>query len=186
MPDRRERTRRLVHFAFGFCALLVPVLGREGSLAIAAVACLYNLVLAPALGWDRAYRRAGEPRGSGLATYPLAVFLLLLATPQSVAMAAWGVLAAADPAAAAVGSRWRRPRVPWHPEKSLIGTTAALVVGSAVAWLMLCYDGAVNPGGAALAAGLAAAFAESLPWPIDDNLPVAAAAAAALLAAGVS
>jgi len=130
--------------------------------------------------------RAPRIRVSGLATYPLAVFLLLLAAPQSVAMAAWGVLAAADPAAAAVGSRWRRPKVPWHREKSLNGTAAALVVGSAVAWLMLRYDGAANPLGPALAAGLAAAFAESLPWPIDDNLPVAAAAAAALLAGGVS
>ena len=80
----------------------------------------------------------------------------------------------------------RRPRVPWNPTKSFIGTTAALVVGISVAWLMLRYDGAVNPWGPALAAGLAAAFAESLPWPIDDNLPVAAAAAAALLAGGVS
>ena len=87
MPDRRERTRRLVHFAFGFCALLVPWLGRGGSVAVAAAACAYNLALAPAMGWDRAYRRPGEPLVAGVGSYPIAVLLLLLVLPPRNAMA---------------------------------------------------------------------------------------------------
>jgi dolichol kinase len=184
LSDRRERTRRLVHFAFGFCALLVPLLGREGSIAVAAAACAYNLAIAPALGWDAAYRRKEEPRMSGLATYPLAVLLLLAIAPLPAAMAAWGVLAAADPAAAAVGSRLPRPRVPWNAAKSLVGTLAAALVGTVVAWLLLRYAGVESPVVPAVAAGVAGAFAESLPWPIDDNLPVAAAAGAALVVVG--
>ena len=185
LPDRRERTRRLVHFAFGFCALLVPELGREGSVAVAGAACLYNLAVAPALGWDRGYRRPGEPRFSGLATYPIAVLLLLLVAPLPVAMASWGVLAVADPLAAAVGSRRPRPRVPWNPRKSLWGSAAAFAGGSVAAGLLLLHASSPAPLVPALAAGAAGALAESLPWPIDDNLPVAAATAAALAAMGL-
>jgi len=182
LPERRERTRRLVHFAFGFCALLVPPLGRAGSVALAAAACAYNLVLAPALGWDRAYRRPGEPRLAGVGTYPLAVLLLLLAAPLPAAMAAWGVLAAADPLAAAAGTRAPRPRLPWNPGKSAAGTAAAFAGGTAAAWALLLYAGAPGALAPALAAAAAGALAESLPWPIDDNLPVAAAAGATLAA----
>jgi dolichol kinase len=183
---RRERTRRIVHLAFGGAALLVPVLGRAGSIAVAASAAVYNIVLAPALGWDRSYRRAGESRLSGIGTYPLAVLLLLCFTPPRTAMAAWGVLAVGDPAAAAAGVRWGRRALPWNRAKTWIGTLAAFVAGSAAAWALLAYAGpSPAPVGAALAAGAAGALAESLPWPIDDNLPVAAGAAAALVGVGV-
>ena len=57
-----ERKRRLVHFAFGACALLIEPLGRSGSAALAAAALLYNALLAPALGLDRGYRRAADSR----------------------------------------------------------------------------------------------------------------------------
>lgn len=168
-----------MHFAFGFCALLVPWLGPVGSIAIAGAACLYNLVWAPAVGWDRAYRRTGEARFSGIGTYPLAVLLLLLTTPPHVAMAAWGVLAAADPAAATAGTRFPRPSIPWNRRESLVGTAAAVVVGAAAAAALLAYAGQPSWRGA-VAAGVMGAIAESLPWPIDDNLPVACAAAVAV------
>ena len=185
MPDRSERIRRLVHFAFGFCALLVPALGRGGSIAIAGTACLYNIFLAPAFGWDRAYRRKGESRLAGVGTYPVAVLLLLVLAPLHAAMAAWGVLAAADPAAAIVGTRWPRPRLPWNSRKSVSGSLAAFVVGAISAVLLLLHAGTPSPVGAAVVAGAAGAVAESLPWPMDDNIPVAAAAAVALAAMGV-
>ena len=101
-------------------------------------------------------------------------------------MAAWGVLAVGDPAAAAAGTRWGSRALPWNRGKTWVGTFAALATGSAVAWLMLAYAGpAPVPLGAALAAGGGGALAESLPWPVDDNLAVAAGAAAALVAVGV-
>ena len=188
MSDSRERLRRLVHLAFGGAAFLVPVLGRPGSIALAAAAVAYNVLLAPTFGWDRAYRRAAEPRLAGIGTYPLAVLLLLCVAPWQIAMAAWGVLAAGDPAAAAIGNRWCSPCLPWNRDKTLLGSLGACAGGSIAAGVLLLYAGTCGYSGAvagpALAAGLAGAFAESLPWPVDDNLPMAGAAAAALVLAG--
>jgi dolichol kinase len=165
-----------VHFAFGGCALLIGPWGRGWCAALAAAAVLYNAVVAPRLGLDASYRRAGEGWWSGLVTYPLAVLLLLLLAPAPVAAGAWVVLASADPVAAAAGSRFPAPRMPWHPGKSLAGMLAGFVASG-----LLC-GGALQLMGedawaAAVAAAAAGAVAETLPLPIDDNLPVAAAAA---------
>lgn len=177
---RTERTRRLVHFAFGGCALLVGPWGRGWCAVVAAAAVLYNAVLAPRLGLDASYRRPGEGWWSGLVTYPLAVLLLLLAMPAPVAAGAWVVLASADPVAAAVGSRFPRPRVPWHPAKSLAGTAAGfLAAGLLCTGVLRLMGEAAWP--AAVAAGAAGALAETVPLPFDDNLPLAAAAAVPLL-----
>lgn len=177
-----ERTRRLVHFAFGACALLIPVLGRWGSAAVAAAALLYNGVVAPRLGLDRGYRRHGDRFWNGLVTYPLAVLLLVVVCPPLVAAGAWVVLAAADPVAAAVGTRFPAPRVPGNPRKSLTGAAAGFVVAAvACAGVLRFLDapGVVAPAAAAAGAG---SVAELLPLPCDDNLVIAVAAALALLA----
>jgi len=185
LSDRRERTRRLIHLAFGGAAFLVPVLGRVGSIALAATAVFYNVLIAPAFGLDRGYRRSGERRLSGIGSYPIAVLLLLCVTDAHVAMGAWGVLAAADPAAAAVGRRWGSAAIPWNRQKTWIGSATALVVGTGAAWALLRYAGLSQPLAPACAAGAAGAVAESMPWGIDDNLPLAAAAASALIFMGV-
>jgi len=161
----------------------VPLLGRAGSIALAGAAALYNIVLAPTFGWDRRYRRLGEPRLAGIGTYPLAVLLLLCVAPLPAAMAAWGVLAVGDPAAAALGSRVSSGPLPWNRNKTWLGSLAALVAGSVAAALLLAYAGARPVLGPAIAAGCAGALAESLPWPVDDNLPMAGTAAAAIVLA---
>lgn len=176
-----ERRRRFVHFSFGACALLIGPLGRAGSAALAATALAYNALLAPALGLDRAYRRAGEGRWGGLTTYPLAVLLLVMLTPAPVAAGAWVVLATVDPVAAAVGSRWPRPRVPGNAAKSLVGTAAGLLAGAVACAALFHLLGEAHVWPAAAAAAAAGALAEALPLPLEDNLAVAAAAALALL-----
>jgi dolichol kinase len=176
-----ERKRRLVHFAFGACALLIGPLGRVGSAALAATALFYNALLAPALGLDRGYRRRGEGRWGGLTTYPLAVLLLVVLTPGQVAAGGWVVLATVDPVAAAVGTRWPRPRVPGHPAKSLVGTVAGFFAGAVACTGLFLFLGEVHALPAAVGAAAAGAVAEALPLPIEDNLTVAAAAALALL-----
>jgi dolichol kinase len=177
-----ERTRRLVHFGFGACALLIPVLGRWGSAAVAAAALLYNGVVAPRLGLDRGYRRHGDGPWNGLVTYPLAVLLLVIVCPPLVAAGAWVVLAAADPVAAAVGTRFPAPRVPGNPRKSLTGAAAGFVVAAAACAGVLHALGAPAVLGPAVVGAAAGSVAEVLPLPGDDNLVVAAAAALALFA----
>lgn len=177
-----ESLRRAVHFSFGFAAFAVPFLGREASLAIAAAAFLYNAWLAPALRLDRGYRREGEGRFRGLATYPLAVFLVLLPPlPLAVGCGAWAVLAAGDPCAALAGSRRPSPRLPWNRGKSVAGS----VTGAAAAFLfalpVLRVAGVADPLLPAASAAAAGLLAEGLPLPVDDNLLVAFAAALALL-----
>ncbi len=174
MKTDRETTRRLVHFAFGGCALLLDDVGRRWGLIIAGAAVVYNAFVAPSLRLDRGYRRTDESRFGGLTCYALAVFLLVLFTPLHVAAGAWAVLAAADPVAAAVGTRLSRPRVPWNPSKSLAGAAAcALVLGLGHGSPPRLIEGAVS-------AGVAGALFETVPFPINDNLVIAAAAACAL------
>jgi dolichol kinase len=176
-----ERNRRLVHFAFGACALLIGPLGSVGSAVLAGAALLYNALLAPLLGLDRSYRRAGEGWWGGLTTYPLAVLLLVVLTPPQVAAGSWVVLATVDPVAAAVGSRRPRPRVPLNPAKSLIGTAAGFLAGAVTCTGLFLFLGEAHAWPSAVGAAAAGAVAEALPLPFEDNLTVAAAAALALL-----
>lgn len=177
-----EATRRWVHFSFGLVAFLVPAIGRPGSLALAAAAIAYNLWLAPRLRLDARYRREGERRLGGLVTYPIAVFLLLLPPiPLPVGCGAWAVLAAGDPCAAWAGSKIGVPKIPWNRGKTLAGTLAGFAAATAFAALLLLSMGSPRPLAAAAAAGAAGLLAESVRWPVDDNLAVAAAAALALL-----
>jgi len=173
-----------VHLGFGACLLLLPVLGRTSCAGLAALALVYNAWAAPRLGLDRAYRRPGEGRWGGLFTYPLAVLILVLFAPLAVAAGGWAVLAAADPIAAAAGTRLPRPRVPRNPRKSLWGTLAAFLAGSAACFGALMYMQAAHPLPAAVGAGAAGAIAEALPLPFDDNLAIAAATAAVLMMYG--
>ena len=162
----------------------MPVLGREGALALAGAAVLYNAVFAPTLGWDKSYRRPGESRFGGLVTYPVAVFLAILLAPLPAAMVAWAVLAVADPLAATIGTVWPKPALPWTPRKSWSGTIAAAVGGCAATWLILSYLGRDAAPLTVVATGVGAALAESISWPIDDNIPVVAAAAGVLVLVG--
>ena len=181
MKFERETTRRLVHFGFGAVSLLLETLGKSASIALAGAAVFYNLVLAPWLGLDRAYRREGEGRLGGLATYAIAVLVLVIVFPLAIAAGAWAVLAAADPVAATAGRRFPKPRVPWNPGKSLVGTACGAVAGTLACFLALWANGVEPSWRAALCAGAAGALAETLPGR-DDNLLVAGAASAALWA----
>jgi dolichol kinase len=177
-----EGVRRTVHFLAGGCAFLLAPLGARWGAVIAAAALLYNAGLAPALGLDRSYRREGEGVWGGLTTYPLAVLLLIVLTPRlEIAAAAWAVLAAADPVAAAVGTRLPQPPVPFNRRKSLAGSAAGALAGTLASFAVLLWMDAPRALLPALSAGVAGAAAEALPLRGDDNLRLAAAAAMALL-----
>jgi uncharacterized protein (TIGR00297 family) len=182
LSNRSDGVRRAVHFLAGGCAFLLRPLGPFGGALLAAAALAYNAAVAPGLGLDRAYRREGEGRWGGLTTYPLSVLVLVLFVPLEIAAGAWAVLAAADPVAAAVGTRLRRPPVPWNPSKSLTGAVAGALAGSLACFAVLRWMGVPDALLPALSAGLAGAAAEAFPAKGDDNLRIAGAAAVALAA----
>jgi uncharacterized protein (TIGR00297 family) len=206
-----ENARQWVHVGSGLFALLLRVLTGWQAAAMAASALVFNLVLLPRLGGRRLYRPVDEARGFplGILLYPLSVLLLTLAFPSrlDIAAAAWGILAFGDGAATLVG-RWASGLnaetvelaekntilsadsaflsipLPWNPEKTVAGTLAFIVCGSAagvaLAWWV---RPAVTPIpaltftiAAPLAAAVLAALVETIPVRLDDNISVPATA----------
>lgn len=188
-----EALRQLVHIAFGFVALSLRWLPPPGAVLLLAAACAHNLWLIPRYARPL-WRPEDEARGfsTGIALYPavlLAVTLVFL-DRLHLAAAVWGLLAFGDGAATLVGRAAGGPALPWNPRKTWAGSVAYAVVGTAaaaglVAFVSLRGD-QVTPVPLAVAAGpcalvaLAAAFVESLPAKLDDNLTTSAVAAALL------
>ena len=149
----------------------------------------------------------------GIALYPAAVLALLVVFRDrlELAAAAWALIAFGDGMAAVAGTILRGPRLPWNPAKSWAGFLAFVAWGGATsAWLIRwVQQGALDGGtgrpltwigasfldaaapawdpvlllGGCFAAAIAAAFAESLPTGIDDNLLVPLVGGATLVAA---
>ncbi len=193
MPGRShsEQARKLVHILLGAGALLLPYLTWWQSVTVALAALLFNLLVLPRLA-PALYRPAdrGHRFSTGIAFYPLAVLLLIVAFPRrpDIAAAAWGILAFGDGMASVVGRRAGRRRLPWNREKSVEGSVAFFVSGAiagvGLAWW--CRPAVVDQPAmwfwlaAPIGAALAAALVETIPIRLDDNLSVPAAAAAVL------
>ncbi|MGH9796636.1 MAG: DUF92 domain-containing protein, partial [Candidatus Polarisedimenticolia bacterium] len=93
---------------------------------------------------------------------------------MEVAAAAWGILAGGDGAAGLIGTRFGRRRLPWNPVKTAAGSAGFLAGALLYGWPLLVWMG-LSPVRAllmTLPACLFAAFIESLPWRLDDNLTV--------------
>ena len=124
---------------------------------------------------------------TGIVFYPTSVLLLLLLLPgrPDIVAAAWGIMAAGDGAATLVGRRSRGARIPWNRDKSVAGSVAFVIAGSAagsfLAWW--CRPAVIPPPYvwfslvAPLVGALAAAAVETVPIKLDDNLSVPSTAA---------
>jgi len=188
-----ERSRKIVHLAFGCGALALRYLLWWQAALVAAGALAFNLFLLPRVA-GQLYRPGERPRSaaSGIVLYPASVLLLILVFHNrlDIAAAAWAVLAVGDGMATLVGRRFGRGRLPWNADKSIAGTIALFVcggiAGAFVAWW--CRPN-VTPQpelwfsiAAPLVAALVAALVETTPVKLDDNISVPASAAAALWA----
>ncbi|HVS03500.1 MAG TPA: DUF92 domain-containing protein [Thermoanaerobaculia bacterium] len=179
--SRGEVARKLVHMAVGGIAFLLRYLGPLWAALCAVAAVLFNLLLLPRLGGRRLWREAEAARGgsAGIVLYPVAVLLLILVFHRrlEVAAAVWGILAFGDGTASLAGMAWGRRKLPWNPRKSWVGTLTYWLVGTLGATVLLQWTaGGEYALGFALAVcaatALAAAFVESLPLGVDDNLSV--------------
>jgi uncharacterized protein (TIGR00297 family) len=173
-----ELLRGLVHAGSGLLALTLKFLTLPQAAAIAALAIAFNYGVLAHIGGGRLFRQDERkaPLDSGILLYPVSVLLLVLlfGHRMEVAAAGWVIMATGDPAARAAGKALGRRRLPWNHGKSVAGSVAfALVAGAASAGILV-YMG--RPVGEAALLGiptaLFAAFVESLPWRLNDNLTV--------------
>jgi uncharacterized protein (TIGR00297 family) len=177
-PRESEAARRAVHLASGGLALLLKHLEAWQAAGMAAAAVVFNVLLLPRLGGERLFRRGerASPWSSGIVLYPAAVLglILLFHDRLEVAAAAWGIMAAGDAAAAAAGRRFGRAALPWNRGKTAVGAAAFALAAGPASWALLCWMGRPPLEAALLAVptALFAAFVESLPWRLNDNLTV--------------
>lgn len=186
----REIARKLIHMAVGLGAFAVVYLGPLYSALGVSGLVLFNLFVLPRVGGRRLWRKDESRRGTatGIVLYPLVVLALLLVfwRRPEVAAAVWAVLAFGDGAAALAGRLIGGARLPWNPDKSWAGSLACWLFGAAgcaaaLGWTMAHQGREIAPpfliAVSALAA-LLAAWIESQPQGLDDNLtlPVLTAA----------
>ncbi|MEO8077064.1 MAG: DUF92 domain-containing protein [Acidobacteriota bacterium] len=191
-PRFSEDVRKLVHVAFGSCAVLLRFLTWWEAAVLAGAALAFNLYALPRIAGPRLYRpdEAAHRFASGITLYPLVILLLLLAVPdrRDIVAAAWGVLAFGDGMATVAGRRIVSPRIPWNRDKSVAGSAAFVLFGGAAAAALCwwCRPVIVPPPyvwfsvAMPFVAAAAAAAVETIPITLNDNLSVPATAAAVL------
>ena len=189
-----ETARKLVHIAFGAAALLLRYLQWWQAVLLAAAAVGFNIRILRSLTGHRLHRPHELDRAypAGLVLYPTSILLLLLMLPSrfDIVAAAWGTLAAGDGAATLVGRRFGGRTWPWNRQKSLAGSAAFVVCGSAAAVFLAwwCRPNVIPPPywwfslAAPIVAVLVAAAVETVPVRLDDNVSVPITAAAVLWA----
>jgi dolichol kinase len=177
----REEWRPSAHAGTALVALGMGVLPRWANLTGAALGILAGWVVIPRTPVEAALRRPGERWWNGVRTYPLAVAGLVVLLPETLAAAAWAVMGFGDAAASIVGRHVPSRKFFGHPKATWAGTMALVAAGAFAGWGVGSFVAAT--GGAPLGdpshvlmAAAAAALVDLVPWPIDDNLPMAAAA----------
>jgi uncharacterized protein (TIGR00297 family) len=202
-----ETWRQVVHVTMGGWALLLRWITWQQAAALAIAALAFNLFVLPHVGGRGLYRESDTARGVpiGILIYPLSVLLLILVFPYrlDIVAAAWGILAAGDGFATLVGRRFGRTRLPWNPDKTVEGLIAFIVAGSAAGVFLALWvrtsvwtTDYVGPDSfpfppllfsvtAPILAATVAAFVETLPVRLDDNISVPFAAGYTLSLASV-
>ncbi len=182
--SQRELLRKLIHMAVGLGAFAVVFLGSAHTALLLSALLLFNTAIWPRLGGRVVWRRRDSRRGVaiGIVLYPLVLLVLVLVFWRwlEVVAAIWAILAFGDGTAAIAGKALGRGRLPWNPKKSWAGSLAFWIFGtlgavSALWWTLRHQDRETNVGFllvAALLTALIAAFIESQPLALDDNLSV--------------
>lgn len=180
-PSRPELVRKLGHIAFGVGAFLVRPIGVFGAAAVALAGLLFNLLLLSHFGGRALWRLREAVRGfaAGIVLYPLSVLFVLLAFWRypEVAAAAWGIVAFGDGFAALAGATEMGPRLAWNSSKSWAGSVAFVLAAAPLTAILICWTA---PGKYAMSflvvagvlVSMVAAWVESQPLGLDDNLTV--------------
>jgi uncharacterized protein (TIGR00297 family) len=183
------RVQAFIHIGVGFLALLLPTLTWWQHLSLGGLGVVACALLLPGLPGHPLVRDSDPRLPASALCYALGVLLLLTTFPTrpDLAGCAWGILAGGDGMATLVGRAWGRLRLPWNRHKSVAGSLAFIVCGSAMglllAWLLRSYAVNATPPpsfafllGATLATTIVAAGVETIPIRLDDNVSVPAVA----------
>ena len=177
----------------GVLAFLLRYLTWPQAALLALVALVFNAtVLAKVLPGVVRISDAAAHR-AGVLFYPLSLLALVLIFRErlDIVGAAWAVMAFGDGAATLVGTRADGPRLPWNTDKTwsgliafaLAGSIGAVAVSVWVAPMIVPAPPWFFTWLAPIAAALVAAFAETIPIKLDDNLTVPFVAGLILAAA---
>ena len=109
--------------------------------------------------------------------YTIALFFLALSGDLLAASLAVVILGFSDPAAAFVGRRFGRTKIPGGGGRTFVGSTTFVLVGTVVSMVVMVTLFPAVPVGAALTLAAAASFAAALaelfsPSVLDDNLTI--------------
>jgi uncharacterized protein (TIGR00297 family) len=187
--NRGEWLRKALHIGVGAGALLLRWLDWWQMALCCLAGFAFNRWVLAAWTKHRIERPEEHGRPIGVWAYPLtlAALCLVFARRLDAVAVAWAVMAFGDGFATITGKLLQGPRLPWNPKKTVSGFFAFILFGSTAAWFALAFvetgSFALCPGQAALAAcffaAVCAAFMESYPSGLDDNIAVAASAALA-------
>ncbi|MEE8522420.1 MAG: DUF92 domain-containing protein [Thermoanaerobaculia bacterium] len=189
----RELVRKAVHIGVGLLAFAVVVLGPAAAAGLAVALLVFNAAVLQRVGGRWLWRRDEIERGvaTGIVAYPASVLVLILIfwRRSEVAAAVWAILAFGDGMATVLGVLRGRRELPWNRRKTWIGSLAYWLFGAAGASAVLTssagWQGREVPAVFVFTvAGLAALFAawiESQPQRLDDNLTVPLPTALVLL-----
>jgi uncharacterized protein (TIGR00297 family) len=183
MAGFSEIRRQITHILAGAFALLLRWLTVTQAAAVAIAAIIFNLLVLPRV--SRNVFRPGDLERvaeSGIVIYPIAVLGLILLFPRrpDIAAASWAILAAGDGLATLVGAHVRSPKLPWNRDKSVAGLVAG-AIGAAAAGVFLAHWTSLGMSvpppawflyAAPAAAAVAAAFVETVPIRLNDNISV--------------
>lgn len=189
--DRKELLRKALHIGVGVLSLTLVFLGPGLSAVLLAALLLLNLTLLPRYGARWLWRPDESFLSAGVVAYPAVLLGLHLIFWQRVEIVAtvWATLALGDGMASIVGKSLGGSALPWNPRKTWAGTLAyglfgalggALALGITVWELELAPD-PVHILALAATTAVVAAWVESLPLGLDDNITVPPMAAFTLL-----
>lgn len=189
----RELWRRFVHIGPGILPLiLLPIQHRDPlSPTLLGIMSFFAVGLsALAIGRHQVFQRQGETSClAAVLGYSVTIMTMLLLFPwqSELGLTVMGIMAFGDGPATLIGMLGGKRKLPWNPSKSWVGTIA--FVACAIPMGTLIYWGDAQPGVSvttalfcAAPAALVAAFAESLPSRINDNIRVGLAAAVTIIA----
>ncbi|UCF81254.1 MAG: DUF92 domain-containing protein [Acidobacteriota bacterium] len=181
-----EFLRKILHIGLGASALLLAHLPWWGAAAACLGGFFFSYYVLPRLTARRLERPEEHGFPVGMYAYPLSLGLLCLLFPNrlEVVAVAFGMMAFGDGAATLAGLLVGGPAVPWNFEKRWSGFAAFWLFGTLSSGVLYAYvaEGRWTPWSGATwlfvaATAAVAAFVESYPSGLDDNIVVPIAAA---------